>query len=103
MQLETIYRSAAIAVVAVIVIFAAFGILLVTHDLPFHLLLFEVVSAMGTVGLSLGATKQLNFYGKIVIIFVMFVGRVGPLTLALLLGRKRTTRIDYPEAKIMIG
>ncbi len=103
LPLETIYRSAAIAVISLLVLLIAFAVLLGTHDIPFHVLLFEVVSALGTVGLSLGATGQLNLYGQLVIILVMFVGRVGPLTLALLLGRRSRTRIDYPEAKIMVG
>jgi trk system potassium uptake protein TrkH len=103
LPLETIYRSAAITVITLMLLLTALSVLLATHNIPFHILLFEVVSAMGTVGLSLGATPQLNLYGKLVIILVMFVGRVGPLTLALLLGRKSRTHIGYPEAKIMIG
>jgi trk system potassium uptake protein TrkH len=103
LPLETIYRSAAVAVISLMILLAALAVLLGTHDIAFHVLLFEVVSALGTVGLSLGATTQLNLYGKLVIILVMFIGRVSPLTVALLLGRKSATRIGYPEAKIMVG
>ena len=64
---------------------------------------FEAVSAFGTVGLSLGVTAKLDTAGRLVIIVLMFLGRVGPLTLALLLGRGRPRRVEYPEARIMVG
>lgn len=101
--LEIVYRSAAIAVIAVLVAFAATALILVSHTLPLKDCLFEVLSALGTVGLSLGATRELNPFGKLVIIAVMFIGRVGPLTLALLLGRASLGRVAYPDARIMVG
>ncbi len=56
-------------------------------------------------GLSLGATAKLGPTGKLIIIAVMFIGRIGPLTLALLLGtgaaRRRVVR--YPEIRLMVG
>jgi trk system potassium uptake protein TrkH len=66
-------------------------------------LLFEAVSAFGTVGLSLGATATLDGVGKAAIIVIMLLGRVGPLGLALLLGQRSSTRVSYPEARIMVG
>ncbi len=72
----------------------------------FHLidLLFETVSALGTVGLSTGVTPHLSDAGKIFIIITMFAGRVGPFTLALAIGqRQRTERYRYPEEKVQIG
>lgn len=72
----------------------------------FHLLelLFETVSAMGTVGLSTGVTPHLSVTGKIFIIITMFLGRVGPFTLALAIGqRQRSERYRYPEEKVQIG
>jgi trk system potassium uptake protein TrkH len=101
--LETVYRSAAIAVVAGLVAFGAVALILLTHQIDFKACLFEVLSALGTVGLSLGATKQLSPFGKLVIIAVMFIGRVGPLTLALMLGRASAGRLSYPDARIMVG
>jgi trk system potassium uptake protein TrkH len=64
---------------------------------------FEAFSAFGTVGLSLGATSALNGFGKLVVVATMLAGRIGPLTLALLLGRSRTARVSYPQARIMVG
>ena len=66
-------------------------------------MLFETVSAFGTVGLSRGATALIDGFGKAVIIMIMLVGRVGPLTLALLLVRRGTGRIGYPQTGIMVG
>ena len=66
--------------------------------------LFEVVSAFGTVGLSTGITSSLSIAGKIIIIITMFTGRIGPLGLALSLIQKREPEmIKYPEEKIMVG
>ncbi len=67
-------------------------------------LFFEVVSAFGTVGLSTGATATLSPLGKLLIIASMFVGRLGPLTLALAVGGKATRgRFQYAEENLMVG
>jgi trk system potassium uptake protein TrkH len=65
--------------------------------------LFEVVSAFGTVGLSCGITPQLSVIGKIIIIITMFVGRIGPLTLALAVARSDWGGFKYPEEKVVVG
>ncbi|MCK5220141.1 MAG: hypothetical protein KAR14_01050, partial [Candidatus Aminicenantes bacterium] len=70
----------------------------------FSELLFEVVSAFGTVGLSLGITPELSLTSKIVIMVTMFTGRIGPLTLLLAISRKESKAVyDYPEENIMTG
>ncbi len=101
--LDTIYRSAAIAVVGGGIVLGGSWLLLVSQGQDPGALIFEAFSAFGTVGLSLGATGQLDGAGKIVIILLMFAGRVGPLTLAILLGSRREGLIGYPEARIMVG
>lgn len=65
--------------------------------------LFEVVSAFGTVGLSTGLTSGLSNTGKIIIIVTMFIGRLGPLTIALAIGKKSPVRFRYAQEKILIG
>ena len=67
-------------------------------------ILFEVVSALGTVGLSTGVTSKLTDPGRFFIILVMFIGRIGPLTLALAIGNRKTPpTLHYSEAKITVG
>lgn len=67
-------------------------------------LLYEATSAFGTVGLTTGVTQRLNAIGKIIIMVTMYLGRVGPLTVALALtNRRKKTGYRYPETKILIG
>ncbi len=65
---------------------------------------FEVASALGTVGLSLGISAEATDAGKIILISCMFVGRIGPFTMFLfLLGREKTSRLEYPEERVILG
>jgi trk system potassium uptake protein TrkH len=75
------------------------------YNVSFQEILFEVVSAFGTVGLSLGITTQLSVVGKLVLTITMFMGRIGPLTLFMALAQRRqtTAAIQYPDEEIMIG
>ena len=98
-----VYRSAGIALAYLSVFFVLLFLLLLTQPLPFEMLAFEAASASGTVGISVGATPELNDIGKLLIIMVIFLGRVGPLALALMLGRGEPSRIDYPEEHVMVG
>ncbi|MFU8803970.1 MAG: TrkH family potassium uptake protein [Bradymonadaceae bacterium] len=98
-----VYRSAAIVIITMLIALVLFFVLLLTQPLPFEILAFEAISAVGTVGLSMGATPDLNAIGKFIIILVIFIGRIGPLALALTLGRAKPGRLDYPEAKLMVG
>lgn len=67
-------------------------------------LIFEEVSAFGTVGLSMGITNMLSDAGKLIIVISMFVGRVGTLTVAFALGRKPiSTSYKYPNGHTMVG
>jgi trk system potassium uptake protein TrkH len=66
-------------------------------------LLFEQFSAFGTVGLSTGVTSGLSVAGKLWICATMFVGRVGPLTLAAWAIQRRPPGVRYPDGKVLIG
>jgi trk system potassium uptake protein TrkH len=66
-------------------------------------LLFEVVSAFGTVGLSAGVTAGLSMAGKMILSMVMFVGRLGPLVIAVAVSRGTAPRYYYAEEEIMSG
>lgn len=71
---------------------------------PIHVLVFEQISAFATVGLSMNLTSSLSVGGKIIIIVSMFIGRIGPLTLAIALsGTPKTNLLKYPRAYLMIG
>ena len=68
-------------------------------------LLFETISALCTVGLSCGITPYLGIGGKIIIIIAMFLGKIGPLSIGLLIAKKSKAdeKFRYPEAMIMVG
>ncbi|AJY77242.1 TrkH family potassium uptake protein [Paenibacillus beijingensis] len=102
---ELVFRALSISMIGVIIIFSAVFLLELTEkDISLMNLAFEAVSAFGTVGLSLGATPELSSFGKLIIILLMFVGRLGPLTLAFALTKKQSqANFKYPEEKILIG
>ncbi|MFB4324571.1 TrkH family potassium uptake protein [Paenibacillus sp. CR_12] len=102
-----ILRSIAVMVISVsVVIGATFLLTISEHSLQkdFMEVLFEVTSAFGTVGLSMGLTPELSPFGKGVIILTMYIGRLGPLTLAFALSQ-RVVKQKYrlPEEKVLIG
>lgn len=66
-------------------------------------ILFEVTSAFGTVGLSTGITPDLTVLSKLIIIITMFIGRLGPLTMASIWSYKALTQVHYSEENVVIG
>jgi trk system potassium uptake protein len=66
-------------------------------------LFFETISAFGTVGLSAGVTASLSTVGRITIVLLMFIGRLGPMVIGLAVSRERISRVQYAEENIMIG
>jgi len=106
-------RALTIALLAWALVSLAVGLLVFTetHGRPFAVaeprflaLMFEAVSAFGTVGLSTGITPSLSASGKLVLVALMFVGRVGPLTLVLAVGpRQERGRFRYAEENVMVG
>lgn len=100
---DTVTRAVAVTVLALGLTSLATFLLLLESDLPFEQVLFEATSALGTVGLSLGVTGQLDGFGKIVVIITMFFGRVGPLSLALVLGARARKAVSYPQTRVSVG
>ena len=99
-----INRSLSIILVSAFVVIFFLMLLLGTQSLPFERLLFEAISAFGTVGLSIDTTEKLDSLGRFLIIVLMLVGRVGPLTVALAIGEKIQARnYRYPEGRIAVG
>ncbi|HSP79941.1 MAG TPA: potassium transporter TrkG [Myxococcaceae bacterium] len=101
----TVYRACAVTLISFGLLFGlAFLLFAAEPHLPFRELLFEAVSAFGTVGLSTGVTPQLSPAGKLVVCLQMFVGRLGPFTLALAVGlSKARASYSYPSTKIVVG
>jgi trk system potassium uptake protein TrkH len=102
----TVVKSIAIFIISLIVVSA--GVLIMMRlepDKSFLSLMFEVTSAFGTVGLSMGITPFLTYLGKVTIVLMMFIGRVGPLTLVLAVGSRgsKPSKVEYPEGKVLIG
>jgi trk system potassium uptake protein TrkH len=109
---EVITKALVLVLLAMILISIALFFLMaaqspdLAHEHPreFMSYTFEAVSAFGTVGLSMGATAKLNAMGKVIIILLMFVGRVGLLTMAFAIaGRTNPLAPRYAEENIMIG
>ena len=102
-------RSAGLLIVLA-VLWNLVGVVLLSHfetgrpGVELQNLLFEQISAFGTVGLSTATTTAgLSAAGKIWIIATMYVGRLGPLTLASLAFSRKPSRVTFPEGKVMIG
>jgi len=109
--IEQSYRAFVIVSLAVIVIFGAFTIIMILENAKPLKVLFEVFSALGTVGLSLGSavnpscsfSYDLSFFSKLIMIFVMITGRVGTITIGSALLRPHLLEYKYPEEPIVIG
>ncbi|MBE9504822.1 MAG: potassium-transporting ATPase subunit KdpA [Proteobacteria bacterium] len=110
---DVVARSLSIVLISFIVVILFTMVLLLTeggniHDPTqrgqFLEMLFEVVSAFGTVGLSTGITSSLSDAGKVTVSLLMLVGRLGPLTIALAIGKKIAEgRFQYSEERVMTG
>ncbi len=101
---RTIFKAAAVVTMSAIFAGGVTIVLLTTQQLDLVSALFEAISAIATVGLSTGATAKLDSFGKILISFCMLAGRVGPLTLFVLL-TTRAPRYDWerPEQPVIVG
>ena len=78
--------------------------ILAVEDFPLEKVLYEVISAFATVGLSMNLTSKLGIISKLLIIFTMFIGRLGPLTIALAFAeRKVKSSLKFPKEDILVG
>lgn len=101
--LGDVLKAMALISIASAVIFTAVFVMLISHDGEFIDIAFEVASAFGTTGLSRGYTTELTDFGRIVIMVVMFLGRVGPLTLGFFLATRMVPRVRYPAGQVHLG
>lgn len=104
-SMATVWRATTVLIISLVVVFTATWLLLISQNQDLSSTLFEVVSAYSTTGLSVGLTGQLNPFGRLVIIVMMFWGRLGAITILLVLLRRsgRETLVTYPEETVLVG
>lgn len=109
---ELVARAFFISLIAFLGLNGVAAVLLITEERGLLATLFETISAAGTVGLSTGEggapvslTAHFSPLGKLLVIMTMYMGRIGPLTLAVAVARRSGTppRVRYPEGKILVG
>ena len=101
---SAVKQASAIISIYMILIFASSMLIGAIEPYSLKHILFETTSAVGTVGLSLGMTQTLHLVSKLIITFLMFTGRIGGLTLALVFADKQEyIPIEHPVEKILIG
>lgn len=103
---DNVRTGLAVLTISLLVVFTNIMLLLLTDGAEFRDTIFEVVTAIGTVGLSRGLTPDLTFWGKLIIIVTMYIGRIGPITMVLAFGVRRQTKGDnreLPEKRILVG
>jgi trk system potassium uptake protein TrkH len=101
---ETILKAVAILTVSMALVVSVMMVLLLLGEGDLLPIAFEVISAFSNTGYSFGITGDFNNWSRVLLVFTMFWGRLGPLTLVVALAqRRRQTLLAYPEEKIIIG
>ncbi|WP_425100050.1 TrkH family potassium uptake protein [Tropicibacter sp. S64] len=100
---DEVMKVMALTTISLLVVLTGMFVISISHDAEFLDLAFEVTSAFGTVGLSRGATPHLDGMGRTVVMVIMFLGRVGPLTLGFFLATRSTPRVRYPRGEVYLG
>jgi len=98
-----VMKVLALTTVSLILVMVSLFLLMLVEEADFLILAFEITSAFGTVGLSMGATGELGTPGELIVMVVMFLGRVGPLTLGFFLVTRSRPRVRFPKGQIYIG
>ena len=99
----TFKALAVICITGTLVFIGFFSLLVIERDLDFMDLLFEAISAACTVGLSRGVTSELQSISLIILMLLMFTGRLGPLTLAYFIATPKKSRLKHPNTEIQVG
>jgi trk system potassium uptake protein TrkH len=101
---EVIQKAISVFVMSLLVVIVFLIMMLMAEKKFFVDILFETVSAFGTVGLSTGITPELSERGKLIITLLMFIGRLGPLTIGFAFMKyRKPVRYEYAEERLMIG
>ena len=100
---DTVQKALALVLVTCVFIFLGTLLLSMFEQAPFLSILFEVMSAISTTGLSRNLTHHLSVPGQALITLLMFAGRIGPLTLVYSLATQKRSRVRYPETEFQVG
>ena len=100
---ELINKALAIVVISILYIAVIITILLSIENFSTDRVIYEVISAFSTTGLSMGITASLGIISKFLIIITMFIGRLGPMTVALAFTNNKKSSVKYPKEDILIG
>ena len=104
LEKDVINKACIVVFINFILSMTALMAILMIQELPMSDIIVEVFSAIGTVGISTGVTRDLNSASRIIIILLMYCGRVGSLTFALSFSeRRKSAKIDYPVEQITVG
>ncbi len=102
-KIDVVFRSLAIAAVSSMLVFGSLFLLTLTERIPLLPLAFETFSAFGTVGLSMGITSSISPLGEVILCIVMFLGRIGPLTVFFLLIRPKKEKYRFSYDRVHTG
>lgn len=102
---ETVYKAFVALSAGLLIVFTGSILLSVIESFPLEAVIFEVTSAFGTTGLSMGITSQLHTLSKLILVVIMFIGRLGILALVMMFKPDVVlkARHKYPEADIIVG
>ncbi|BAH18391.1 TrkH family potassium uptake protein [Macrococcoides caseolyticum] len=101
---KNLFKSFAIVVLSSTFIFIiTLALVIAEPDLPFLAVMFEVISAFGTVGLTMGITAKLSVIGKLLIILMMMIGKIGVLTIVLTFSKPQKALYTYPKEDVLTG
>ncbi|AVJ54942.1 Ktr system potassium transporter B [Idiomarina sp. OT37-5b] len=100
---DLVMKALAVTIVYLGLIFAGIFALMILNSLPFIDIAFEVLSASATVGLSRGITAEVTDSSQLILIFLMFAGRLGPLTLGYFVATPKKRHVRYPDTDIQVG
>lgn len=104
LRFGTVRLAVSVLFISTAMVLAAAFLLLVMTNFSLESIVFETVSAFGTVGLSLGITPHLPVAGKAVLVFLMFAGRLGPMTFATALAlREKRRLVRMPQSRPIVG
>lgn len=104
LEADTVKKAGIVIMINLLCAVVGTMLILSAQNLPMADVLFEVFSAGGTVGMSTGVTRSLNAFSRVVIMLLMYLGRMGSLTFAMSFSeRRRTDEIRYPEVQIVVG